>query len=288
MRNKFLRAGFFVFACALPYCLTAMDWPSSDAKLIRNFGWNDRGSPVLGTVFEGEGYALAVEDGELIFHNSGKNAGLPSPLGTWAAIDHGDGLLSIYSRLDDNSEHPPVKVEKNAPVAGAGLSGWSETNGFYFMLYDRRERRWVNPSMIISHFPDTRPPQIVSVELRNSRGAPVSSAGLWNLVQGRYTITVHTVDTMLNPNDPPLAPYRIISSVNGTEVGSLNFETISARDGRLMAMRGGPVPARQIYAPFPAFEAGEVLLSRGQATLEVIVQDIAGNSRNALIRMRVE
>jgi len=288
MRNKILRVVFFVCVCVLPFCLAAMDWPSSDAKLVRNFGWNDNGSPVLGTVFEGDGYAQAVEDGELIFFNSGANAGLPSPLGTWAAIDHGDGLISIYSRMDDKSERPPVKAKKNAPVAGAGISGWSETNGFYFMLYDRRERCWVNPSMIISHFPDTRPPQIVSVELRNSRGVPVSSAGLQNLTQGRYTITVHAVDTMLSSNEPPLAPYRIISSVNGTESGSLIFETISARDGRLMAMRGGMVPARQIYAPFPAFEAGEVLLSRGQATLEVIVQDIEGNSRNALIRMRVE
>jgi len=290
MRATILRKSFFAFACvaALPYCLAAMDWPASDAALVRNFGWNDRGSPVLGAVFEGDGDALAVEDGELIFYYPGANAAgrLPSPLGRWAAVDHGDGLISIYSRLNEATERHPVKIKKSEPLAAAGISGWSNRKGFYFMLYDRRERCWVNPLMIIAPYPDARAPQIVSVALRDSSGAQVSPAGLWSLSQGRYTITVHAEDTMLSFMDRPLAPWRIISSVNGVEVGSLSFETISARGGRLMV--GGLAPVRQIYAPFPAFEAGAVLLNRGQVTLEVIVQDIAGNSRSALIRMYVE
>jgi hypothetical protein len=55
-----------------------------------------------------------------------------------------------------------------------------------------------------------------------------------------------------------------------------------------MVYRNGLVPVRQIYAPVPAYEAAEVWFSRGQTTLEVIAQDIAGNARNVVYRLMVE
>jgi len=277
-----------VFALALAAFsggLYAMDWPSGSAVLIRNFGWNDRGSPVLGMVFEGEGEVLAAETGEVIF-SRGRNdtaSRLPSPLGQWTALDHGDGLISIYSRYGEESGRQ-VSVEKQSPVATAGISGWSAQKGFYFILYDRRERRWINPAMIITPIQNTRPLQILAVELRNAQGLPVDSAQLRNLSQGRYTISVATTNAA-RVRENLLAPYRIVCSINGAEAGSLNFEAFSARDGVLLVYRNGLVPVKRVYANSPAFEAAEVFLNRGQASLEIIVQDIAGNSRNALTRM---
>lgn len=280
----FFLCSFFFVICYLP----AMEWPTSDAALVRNFGFNDQGKPVLGSVFVGEGAALAAEAGELVFCRKSEDARsrLPSPLGAWAAIDHGDGLMSIYSRLDDEALSPQERLERSSPVGQAGISGWSDRKGFYFILYDKLKRCWVNPLMIISPLPDTRPPQILAVELRDLRGRPTGQVR--NLSQGRYTVTVNAIDTMLNAREQPLAPYRIICSINGTEIGSLNFETLSARDGILQANRSGIVPAKNVYAPFPAYEAGEAVLSRGQATLEVIVQDIAGNSSRSVTRLQVE
>ncbi|MDR2476686.1 MAG: hypothetical protein LBD18_02735 [Treponema sp.] len=271
--------------------VSAMDWPSRDAVIVRNFGYNDQGRPVLGTVFEGAGPALAAEGGELIFSYSREDSAsrLPSPLGAWAAVDHGDGLVSIYGRCEDQGRGSrPLHVEQGGAITGSGISGWSLRQGFYFVLYDKRERRWVNPSMIIAPFPDSRPPQILGVQLRNAEGKPVESGQLRNLKQGRYTIAVNAVDPMSAPGEGYLAPHRIVCSVNGAETGFLLFETISARDGVLMINRNGLVPVKQVYAPFPAFEAGEVYLSRGQALLEIVVQDMAGNSQSALTRMIVE
>ena len=269
--------------------ISAMDWPSGDGTIVRNFGFNDRGSPVLGTVFETESPALAVERGEVIFSHSGTYSPgrLPSPLGAWTAVDHSDGLISIYGRHAEDSV-PPRELEQGSPVATPGISGWSDRRGFYFVLYDRKERRWVNPSMIITPVPDIQPPQILSVQLLNAEGAEAFGSQLRNLSQGRYTVSVNAVDTLPGSREQPLAPYRIICSVNGTEIGSLNFETISARDGVLMIQRNGLVPAKQVYARFPAFESGEVHLNRGQVTLEIIAQDIAGNSRRAVSRLFVE
>jgi hypothetical protein len=55
-----------------------------------------------------------------------------------------------------------------------------------------------------------------------------------------------------------------------------------------MVNRNGQVPARQVYESFPAFEAGEVYLSRGQVLLEILVQDVAGNVRSSVTYITVE
>jgi hypothetical protein len=285
--------GILLFFPALPghLSLAAMDWPMPGAAPVRNFGWNDEGRPVLGTSFEGEGPILAAGQGELIFSRRKEDTAsrLPSPLGMWMALDHGDGLISIYSRggeLQNGGEQN--RVEQGDPIALAGTSGWSSKEGFYFTLFDRRERRWINPSMIITPFPDTRPPLIQPVQLQSPDGRLFDPARTRNLSQGRYTVSVAVSDTMTAPGDHPLAPYRIVCSVNGTEIGSLSFEIFSARDGALMVYRNGLVPAKKVYAPFPGFEVGEAGFTRGQATLEIIAQDIAGNSRSAVFRLIIE
>ena len=263
--------------------LDAMNWTCEGAALIRNFGSNNRGRPALGMVFGGYTEVLAVENGEVIFSRGMDDTAsrLPSPLGAWTAVDHGDGLISIYCRYADENR-TFTQVEKSQPIASMGISGWSAQNGFYFVVYDRRDRRWINPALIITPLREVGPPQILSVELRNAEGLPVQSR---NLSQGRYTILVNATTSAVR--ETFLAPQRIVCSVNGAEAGSLNFEAISSRDGVLMVYRNGLVPARQIYANFPSFETADVFLNRGQANLEVIVQDIAGNSRSVINRLIV-
>jgi hypothetical protein len=288
-----LRNVLFLFICTLfSYLpLSAMDWPSADAVMVNNFGMNNEGRPVLGAVFEAEGSITAADGGELLFSRRSEDtaSGLPSALGAWIALDHGDGIISVYSRFEDTGETSlGEKADRNEPIAKAGSSGWTARRGFFFSLFDRRERRWVNPSMIITPFPDTRPPQILSVLLKAQDGRIINPAQVRSISQGRYSIAVAASDTLLDPGENALAPHRIVCSVNGTEIGVLNFETYSARDGILMAYRNGLVPVRQVYAPFPAFEVGEVSFTRGQAALEVIAQDIAGNERSVISHLLVE
>ena len=272
--------------------IDAMNWPSEDAVLIRNFGSNDRGTPVLGMVFSGGTSVQAAERGEIIYSRSKNDTGsrLPSPLGAWTAIDHGDGLISIYSRYADPTEGGEVThstfVEKAQQIAYPGISGWSSRDGFNFMIIDRRERRWVNPAMIITPVQRLRNPQILSVELKNAQGQTMQTR---NINQGRYTVLVNTISlpALIGAPGINLVPQRITCLVNGAEAASLNFESFSARDGSLMVYRNGLVPARQIYSAFPAFEASEAFFTRGQATLEVIVQDIAGNTSSSVMRLSV-
>ena len=287
-RFSFLNLVLFLF---LGLRVFSMDWPSSTGVIKKNFGWNDEGLPHLGITFEDAGQLGAAEEGDLLYlRREGDTASrLPSPLGSWTALDHGDGIISIYSRFDDGSSQAvPGRVEKGRFLGESGISGWSTVKGFYFQLFDRKERRWINPCMIISPPEDSRPPVIVSVRLRDAQGKLFDPSQTKNLSQGRYTVFVNANDTMRLPNESPLAPHRIICSLNGSEAGVLNFETYSARNGALMVYRNGLVPVRQVYAPYPAYEVADIWFSRGQTTLEIIAMDIAGNVRNVVYRLVVE
>lgn len=314
-----LAAAMALAAAALP----AMEWPLPGAAVARNFGFNDGGRPGLGVALSGSGYALASGPGEIVFSSAGGSSGpggaarFPSPLGVWAAVDHGNGLVSIYARLGSlgsggAEEGPggegsgaedqglgqgarrgvfeaPFAVAQGDPIGAAGSSGWSGGGaGCYFMVYDRRERRWVNPAMVASPLPDAVAPQIHWAQLRAEDGSAAPVAPWQSVAQGRHGVVVSATDALSGGLGSGLAPHRIIVLANGAEIGRLSLETISARDGAMMVSRSGQAPARGVFAPFPAFEAGEAWLNRGQAIIEVIAQDIAGNYARIVAQITVE
>jgi len=283
---KLVQLIFFLFFAAK---LFSMDWPSPSVLVTRNFGWNDNGTPHLGITFEDGDVISAAAAGELLFSRSGQDTAsrLPSPLGSWLALDHADGIISIYSRFSNNAPiEIPEMVERGFALAEPGISGWTSDRGFYFQLFDRRGRRWINPALIIQPRDQTNPPQILSVRLQDSQGRIFNPAQIGTLAQGRYSIFVEAIAR--SARGRPLAPYSIISSLNGREAGVLNFETYSTRDGTLMVYRNGLIPVRQVFAAAPAYAVAEVWFSRGQTTLEIIVQDISGTIRSVTYRFWVD
>jgi hypothetical protein len=291
-RNKAALAALFALAGATGS--HAIDWPIPDIVPESNFAQNNGGSPLLGMSFASEGPIYAAEQGEVIFErNAGERiSGLPSPLGSWIAIDLGDGLVSIYARYGENTENLSAHIEKRQIIAQAGKTGAHEKNGFYFSFFDRKDRRWINPTTVILHpIPDTRLPVIGAVRLKNTEGEIVNLAQTRVIKQGRYAILAEASDTV-NAVDGresrPLAPNSIASFVNGAEAGTLVFENFQARDGVLMVYRNALLPVAQIYAAANAYEAGDFWFSRGIVTLELIVGDKAGNTRIASYRLIVE
>jgi hypothetical protein len=268
-----------------------MEWPLPGARITRNFGFNDGGRPVAGVELSGGGNVLAASDGEVIFDfsPSGGYSSFPSPLGAWTAVDHGGELVGIYARHGGRGgDSNRLSVGEGTPLAAAGASGRSNGEGVFFIVYDRRERRWVNPAMIAPPLADAIPPQIRGVKLVADGGAPEGVDLRQGTVRGRHVIAVDVVDALSGGMGVALAPHRIVASVNGTEIGNLVFEMISARDGEMFVGRGSQVSARRVYSHFPAFEVGEAMLNSGQAIIEIIVQDIAGNSTSVTQRVSVE
>ena len=284
-----------LFLCLLSFLLAApllysMDWPSPSGVMTKNFGFNESALPQLGISFESTGKIAAADNAELLYYRNEQDTAsrLPSTLGSWTALDHGDGIISIYARLDNKMPEGAIKPEKGQVLGEAGASGWSAASGFYFQLFDRKEKRWINPSLIITPPDDTRLPEILSVRLRDSQGRLINPFQTANLNQGRYSVIVNAIDTLRTSSERPLAPHRIMCSVNGSETGVLNFENFSARDGQLMVYRNGLIPVKQVYAPSPSYEIADIWLSRGQTSLEIIAQDIAGNTRSVFYRLFIE
>ncbi|MDR3276802.1 MAG: M23 family metallopeptidase [Treponema sp.] len=289
--------------CAAGGALPALDWPSQDALLTRSFGWNNQGRPALAAVFEAAGPVRAAGAGELLYarQNGDRASRMPAPLGDWIAVDHGDGLISIYGHLGESraAAFSQEAIGTGEIIGMAGLSGWSRQQGFSFALYDRKERWWINPSAIIGSREDTGQPVILSVLLQDEEGRSIAldSRRALALSQGRYTVQVNAAIPQAvqagrgagsSAGDSGLVPYTVVVSVNGTEVGALSLETFSARDGVLMAYRNGRVPVETIYGPYPALEAADFWLNRGLADLEIIAQDRAGNERSLSYRLQVE
>lgn len=269
----------------------ALDWPSQDARMLSNFGQNDQGRPMTGTVFSTDGTVRAADSGEVLFaHRQSDDAdGFPAPFGTWIAVDHGDGLVSVYGRLENFEEEvTKTLVEKNSVLGRAGNSGWSSGIGFYFSLMDRKERRWVDPAMIAASRGDTQPPVIRSAWLVASDGNRIPLARTRSIRQGVYRIVVEATDSEKGSSSTALTPQRIICLVNGSEQGSLHLETIATVDGELRVNQRNPVAAATVYKPSPGFDLGEARFLRGKAGVELIVRDAAGNERASSYSILVE
>lgn len=281
-----------VFVCFLLVSLFAgaLDWPVREGDLTQNFGVNDNGMPFQGNSFRSPGPIYPSDLGELVFFNDSSVSAsrFPSPLGSWAALDHGDNILGIYGRFEDKQGEPISAIlERETVLANSGVSGWAGEEGFFFAFLDRKERRWINPSIIISPFEDDRPPVIRQVELRGVSGPPVNPALARTVSQGTYTVYVDAYDTV-SGSGQALAPNRIICTVNGAETEELKFEFMAAKNGVRSVYRNGPTPVKQVYHSPPGYEAGRIRLSRGQVTLTVEVSDIAGNSLSRTYRLNVE
>ncbi|GAB1481682.1 hypothetical protein MASR2M78_04970 [Treponema sp.] len=206
----------------------------------------------------------------------------------WVAIDHGDGLRSLYGRLEA-FERPNTKtlVEKGTVLGSAGQTGYSTENGYYFSLYDNQERRWVNPSMVVTPRADKKAPLIRGCFLVAADRTFINLAQTRSLRQGSYRILVDVVDTEENGLSPS-APQRILCMINGEERGALHLETIAVKAGKLMVNQLVPTPAELSYGKEPSFDLGEVRLTRGRTLLEIIARDASGNERIVSYTLSVE
>jgi hypothetical protein len=268
--------------------LSAFDLPAPDAAALRAFGENDGGRPLLGGAFRAGGPLSPMEQGEVVFSRQARAPAsrFTAPLGNMTAVEHADGILGVYARTGGLKADTAPLVEADAALADAGVSGWSGTAGFYLAVFDRKERRWVNPALLLPSVPDAGPPPIRAVMLRGADGRLIDLADVRTVRRGTYSVLVRLTDASASAGGKAAAPRRIVCSVSGVGAAALNIETFAAADGMLTALRGVPVPVSRVYAFPPYIEAAEVVLGRGRATLEVTSE--AAVPRRAVYSLLVE
>ncbi|MFA6505523.1 MAG: M23 family metallopeptidase [Treponemataceae bacterium] len=275
--------------------LCGIDWPTTKNELHYSFGQNDHGRPSVGMLFSGNDSVRATDAGEIVFAASGgyfatQTDRFPYTLGSWIAVDHGNGIVSAYGNLEpfDATIESKTIVEKGSVLGTSGISGWAENQGFFFSIFDRIERRWVNPTMLSPGRADSRPPTVKSVTLIGRDGQNIPLAANRLIRQGSYRVIVEAFDTENAPRQYALTPQRLVCLVNGSEQGALHLETLKTINGELSVSRIKSSPANLVYLNSGAFDLGDIRLSRGRTTIELIARDSGGNERVASFSIAVE
>jgi len=270
----------------------ALDWPLSPPRLASTFGTPAAGRLVSGLCLASEdGLVRSSEDGELSFSlEEGEHpAGLPTPLGTFVIVEHGNDIAAVYAHLDRGTASKRLtKVKSGAVLGKAGSSGWAEGKGALFEVFDRREGNWVNPLLVLPPLADDKPPIIRSLAL--SRGSSTYALGATTVLsQGSYVVSADVADPADAPwTAGPLAPYVIRLSVDGVEATRKVFDVARGADGELEFFSSEKSALPGLRTAEGRWILGERLLSRGRVSFDLRVEDAAGNKRSSTWTVSVE
>ena len=270
----------------------AMDWPLAPPRLAATFGTSAKGRIVEGIALAAdEGLVRSAEDGEISFilEEGAHPALLPTPLGSFAVIEHQKGMAAVYSHLAPGTLSTYLRKPKAGDILGkSGSSGWVEGPGLLFQVFDRRAGAWVNPLLVLPPLADDKPPVIRSLALSKADRTYILGETK-ALPQGTYRISVDVAD----PADSawvagPLAPYSIRLAIDGVEARKYVFDTAKRSGGKLSLFALSPTDASALRTKDGRYYLAERLFSRGRAVIEVRVEDAAGNKRSASWTLLVE
>ncbi len=270
----------------------ALDWPVFPQRIAATFGSPAAGRLVTGVHLASEdGLVKSSEEGELSFYlEEGRHpAGLPTPLGSLVVVEHGNDLAAVYAHLAPGTASTYLdSVGTGAILGRAGASGWAEGKGALFEVFDRREGNWVNPLLLLPPLADDKPPMIKSLALSRP-GASYVAGTSTRLPQGSYLVSADIADPADSPwTVGPLAPYLIRLSVDGVEVSRKVFDAARGSGGELLFFSGGGDSSSGIRTPEGRWMLAEILLPRGRASIELRVEDAAGNKRASSWNIAVE
>jgi hypothetical protein len=146
-------------------------------------------------------------------------------------------------------------------------------------------------SIPFSCFPplaDDKPPLIRSLAL--SRGGTTYILGAASkLPQGTYVISADVVD----PADSswlvgPFAPYSIRLAVDGVEISRKVFDVARGAKGDLVFFSNGGGVMSELRSPEGRWILAERQFTRGRVSLELRVEDAAGNKRSSTWTISIE
>jgi murein DD-endopeptidase MepM/ murein hydrolase activator NlpD len=270
----------------------ALDWPVAPPRIAATFGTFAEGRLVMGVALAAEdGLVRAAEDGEIAYalEEGAHPALLPCPLGSFVVVEHKKGMAAVYSHLAPGTLSTYVRNPRSGDALGKpGSSGWIEGPGLLFQVFDRRAASWVNPLLVLNPVADEKAPVIRSLALSRSDKTFVLGQAV-SIPQGRYKISVDVAD----PADAgwtmgPLAPYGISLSVDGVETVKEVFDVAKGGEGKLQFFALSSVSSADLRTKEGRYYLSERLFTRGRTTIEVRVEDAAGNKRSASWTVLVE
>lgn len=284
------RRSVFLLAClVVPIVSIALEWPVPPGYPLVPFGSFHAGRFGTEMTLAPSGTQVrAAAAGEIAFAFEGDKlpSGLPCTLGSFVAVNHADGLVSVYGRLEKGSLPGYGRQAAAGDVLGrAGGSGFYSSQEASFSLYDRVKRQYLNPQTLLAAVKDDRAPVVRAVYLA-SGDKTYSLAETRSLRQGTYEFYADILDPSSDARHR--SPYSIRMLINGAERLRYVCDIAKAEQGRLRFFGAAKADSESFYRADGKMRLGSYLLPRGRSTIVLIVADYAGNEREMSRAVMVE
>jgi len=289
---------FFLMYPALLPKLSAFEWPFGELQIARTFAGSQNENFLKGVEIENSGEGVKpIEEGSLIFiagESPRHQGGLPSGLGNSMVLEHERGIRSVYGFLDEIPDRPGTwTLQRDELLSFVGNSGGTSGDVLYLQVIDSEFEQVVNPFVSLPTPEDASAPVIGGVFLANGEmgnsGENTSELGRRNSIEaGNYDILIESYDLSKRVEFfRPMAPYSFRIYINGEEKISLRFEAITADDFSHNVVDSYGLSHDMIYENTWLYRLGELRLNPGDAMVEVVVSDYAGNEASKTFQVTV-
>jgi hypothetical protein len=282
----------FALSCTLP--TAAFDWPLSRFRMNSTFGTPRDNYFQFGIhFFATEASVFSIARGEVVFFQKDKNpsGGMPTPLGNLIAVEHSEGLESIYSNLGSLSDavtRSTKEIAARTLLGTAGKSGIAPFPGLFLGVFDTKTAQWVNPLLVLPSRSDGMAPAILSMALTND-GHESILGKVAEIAQGSYTISAEVKDMSGSPEAfSQSAPFEIQLMVDGKDVAKKVFDLLWWKDGQRKLFTPGMVSRKGFLDRNGRYRLIDIFLPRGKTTIGIIVSDAGGDRRKAEWTLQVK
>ncbi len=264
----------------------AFDWPSAAGVYNYGFGTIRNGFLKGVELVAGSGSVQASEEGEMIFASESKQLPGAYPLqgGSILAVAHGGEMMTIYSGLEPGSLSTYLKNVKKGDILGRGANP-DNSRGSAIYVFDRQERQYINPMIVMPGYLDEKVPVIKSVSLSKD-GVDIFLTSQKLLPQGSYDLLLDVYDS--SPSGAPSAPYDIRILIDGSERAHIVYDAVWSSAGASVLFGGVSLDEKSFMMSDGRIRFGPYTLSRGRVVLTVIVSDYASNTKEQTFALSIQ
>ena len=270
--------------------LSALEWPADTQNFLRLFGQRiGENSFEQGLIFEDVTTVRAADDGILLIAIDKKygTGAFPSTLGNALVFLHDDGLQTVYGNLDNTVVfRGRATTESHAVIGRTGNSGWGNPNDLIFQISDNQKKVYINPLLLLPSVDDKTAPQIQNIILVNEQNTVFQISGQKDIRQGSYELYADISDTIAQGGHS-FSPFRITIFVNGTNIRTLPFETITQVDGSSY-LGNTALTDTLLYRRKNELYLGKIILNRGKSDILITARDITGNEKSERFTIQVD
>ena len=261
--------------------LFAFDWPVDkleSSQITSYFAQKNGSNPSTSVIIsEAEDVRSSDEGYTLIVMQDSKDDTdfFPSALGTAVIISHKDNLLSLYSNLDKDSLsvfESTNKISKSQKIAKTGNSGFEKSEKTLgFQIIDTKERKAINPAILLPELHSQKPLSISSIQIRNKNGTAYDLQYYKNFQAGTYRIYFKRNEITV--------PFKTSVLVNGELTDEISYNSVNQEGGKCKVTGLKNYSGKDIYPDEKYMLVGEAVLKTGKLTLSLLFADTKGEQR---------